>query len=67
MGEEGAIMSTAGVGRVAARGLGVQAGESLTNVRGCLPVADLVDWAFVDVEDVPPGPWLWLVTTSEVQ
>ncbi|WP_181028635.1 hypothetical protein [Pseudoclavibacter sp. RFBA6] len=42
-------------------------GESLANVRGCLPVADLVDWACVDVEDVPPGPWLRLVTTSAVQ
>ncbi|GAB3297784.1 hypothetical protein GCM10027427_20400 [Pseudoclavibacter terrae] len=67
MGEEGAIPSTAGVDRVAARGLDVQAGETLTNVRGCLPVADLVDWACVDVEDAPPGPWLRLATTSAMQ
>lgn len=42
-------------------------------VNGCLAFehldgsTDLVDWAFVDFEDVPPGPWLRLVTTSEVQ
>lgn len=42
-------------------------------LNGCLGFADLdgdgdrVDWQFVDDADVPPGPWLTVVTTSGVR
>ncbi|CAM3071901.1 LGFP repeat-containing protein [Prescottella defluvii] len=42
-------------------------------LNGCLGFRELdgqndrVDWQFVDEGDVPPGPWLTLVTTSGVQ
>ena len=41
-------------------------------VNGCLGFGDIngeddrVDWRFVDVIDVPPGPWRTLITTSQV-
>ncbi|WP_454299364.1 hypothetical protein [Salana multivorans] len=41
-------------------------------LNGCLGFADLdgdqdrVSWRFVDDDDVPPGPWLRIVTTSGV-
>lgn len=41
-------------------------------VNGCLGFSDVdgdkdqVSWRFVDDVDVPPGPWLTLVTTSQV-
>lgn len=42
-------------------------------VNGCLDFADLngssdrVDWAFIDADDVPDGPWKRIVTTSGVR
>ena len=42
-------------------------------LNGCLGFSDLdgeadrVDWQFVDLQDVPPGPWLDVVTTSQVK
>lgn len=42
-------------------------------VNGCLGFeqldgnTDRVDWVFVDFADVPPGPWLRIITTSGVQ
>ena len=42
-------------------------------LNGCLGFSDLdgesdrVDWQFVEFEDVPPGPWLDVVTTSQVK
>ncbi len=42
-------------------------------LNGCLKFSDLngendkVDWQFVEQKDVPPGPWLNIITTSQVQ
>lgn len=51
-------------------GAGMDVSPALT---GCLGFADLdgvtagVDWRFVEAAEVPPGPWLAVVTTSPVR
>jgi len=51
-------------------GAGLDVSPALT---GCLGYPEingesaLVDWRFVDDVDVPPGPWLDIVTTSQVR
>jgi hypothetical protein len=42
-------------------------------LNGCLGFSDLdgesdkVDWQFVDQKDIPQGPWLDVVTVSQVK
>jgi hypothetical protein len=51
-------------------GAGLDVSPAIT---GCLSYPELdgdsalVDWRFVDDADVPPGPWLRIVTTSQVR
>jgi hypothetical protein len=52
-----------------ANGTGMDVSPAL---RDCLGFTGLnnadnvVDWQFVAAEDVPPGPWLEIVTTSNI-